>query len=183
MFRVAQPKAVSLTNKSKRQNFVLFLKIFSLLYQSTSIMKNILTFSNDILNWDVTHDPSKTSLNLNKIIGHGFIKVLLPINHTFNNTSLIIYYALDYTNKKILLGDLMYLIYEFYNKTKVNPSDLTFVSTAQDMYNFANTHLLEYSSNPAHLKMLRFKHFIASQKKVSSLENISDNIYCLTLVR
>lgn len=149
-------------------------------------INNLYGLNHVLSNWDLSMDPKKAfpNSNLNQIIANGSIHIYVPITTSISEKAQdsqtnLIFYQVSLKCKCILLGDLLYEIYNFYNKTLVKTEDLTFVSVAPTMSYFTNIHLMEHSKNKKHLKTLRFIDFLHLQNKVDKITQGSNNVYVL----
>ena len=144
-------------------------------------------FNKIINNWDITTDPKYFGKSLLYRVGKGTLIFYLPISmYNFGGVNINqLFYQIKVCgcgkngDDSVLLGDVLYEIFDFYNKESVKKSDLVFVSTSPTMNYFATINLSEVSKNSLHLKSLRFKDFLHLQLKVDRVTNVSNNNYIL----
>jgi len=125
--------------------------------------------------WDIKDLPNKNQLR-SKLVSRGTVKLFVPVTVT----NIIMYYEIPLRGN-VTVCDLTHLIYNFYNKEKVTPNDLIFVSTSPQMSYFSNTHLLQHSRDSRYLKKLRFIDFIPSHTKFDIIQHVSNNNYILSV--
>jgi hypothetical protein len=145
-------------------------------------MKNRITplklamLSTELDGWNVTMDPRELSINLDTPIANGIIKLLLPIvPDSSNKGNLVVYYQIDVliNDKRIVLGDLVFYIYEFYNILRVTNEDVLLASTSPDPF------IQNFVSLKQNIRKLRFNQFLGNTLVVKKIEHVSNNFYKL----
>ena len=144
------------------------------------------------IDWDVSRDIDDSVLDgmvaseypewLETEWCTGPMTLLLPVSkRDAAGQSLLVYYSEKIKRKSVRFGDVLYVIWNFYNTNHVAHEDLTYVSVSDTMKDFAETHLTNYYTNPHGLRDMRLLHFITPQTQFKGLQRQHDNIYSLNL--